>query len=234
MPPTQAGFTYGHITWNLHRRNTKNAYQYASPLCEDSSSNHQKNHDHVLSCPREMRNKNNKYSIPPFVPLAHSKWALPPRHQPPQNYHPTTSVIISSSNTTPRHTKTCPPNKPSCIKPSVKSPTSSSTTETTGTNFAPRQPMPRGRPIKLPTCPKNHRSTRLPKTKDSLPNRYSRKIHTALCFSPSNMLTSGGCTRSFLLDGRRDRPFSRPHGLGQTVRHRTSLHLPCPRILCCL
>ena len=116
--------------------------------------------------------KNNKCSILPFVPPdPHSNGLSPPKTTPPQNYHPTTFIIHHYQHYPP-HTKTCPSNKPSGIKFSVKSPTSSATTETTGTNSAPRQPIPRGRPKKLPARPINYRNTKLPKTKDSLlPNR---------------------------------------------------------------
>ena len=79
-----------------------------------------------------------------------------------------------SSTLPPPYTKTCPSNKLSRIKPSVKSPTSSATMETTGANSGPGQPLPQGRPRKLPTHPKNNRNTKLPKAKDS----FSRSAPT--------------------------------------------------------
>ena len=134
---------------------------------------------------------------PPVCPtLSTFKWALPPKKNhtttklPPHHLH-----NPSLSNTTP-HTKTCPSNMPSRIKLSMKSPTSSATTEMTGMNSAPRQPISQGRPRKLPAHPNNHQNTKLPETKESLlPNRSYKKIHTASYSSPSTMLTSGRYTR---------------------------------------
>ena len=95
----------------------------------------------------------------------------------------------------PPHTKTCL----YLTKLFMKSPTSSATTETTGKNSAPKQPTQQVKPRELLTCLQNHRSTRLLKTKDSLPNRYYKKIHTTSYSSPSTITTSGGCTRRLKL-----------------------------------
>ncbi len=131
------------------------------PPCAKTSLQSPKNLTNVcyLVCEKQ-ETKNHKCSILLFVPPdPHSNGLSPPETTPPQNYHPTTFII---------HHYQHYPNSPSRIKLSVKSPTSSATTETTGTNSAPRQPIPQRRPGKLPTRSNNHQNTRLAKTKDSL------------------------------------------------------------------
>ena len=154
------------------------------PPCAKTSLQSPKNLMPVCHLVREKpETKNNKCSILPFVPLApHSNGLSPPETTPPQNY-----LINHHHQHYPPHTKTCLSNKPSCIKLSMKLPTLSATTEMTGTNSAPRQPTPRGRPRKLPTCPKNNRNTKLPKNKGLLaqtaPTRKSTPLR-ALPHSP--------------------------------------------------
>ena len=61
-------------------------------------------------------------------------------------------------------------------------------------------------------------STRLLKTKDLLPNRYYRKIHTASYSSPSTITTSGGCTRRPKLPSGQQKRFTLSADLTDWIR----------------
>ena len=195
VPPTRAGFTCGHITWNLRRENSEMRTSTHCP-CAKTPLQTPKNLMTVCYLAHEKREtKNNKNSMLRLFHLTHIQMGSSPP-KPTTTKLPPHHLHNSSSSTLPPPHQNMPLQQPSCIKPSVKSPTSFATKETTGTNSAPRQPILQGRTRKLPIRPKNNQNTKLPKTKDSLlPNRSYKKIHTAPCFSPSTMLISSGCTR---------------------------------------
>ncbi len=166
--------------------------------------------------------------------MTHIQNLLPSTH--PDNPIPIVHNL-SIKPPSPLHTKPCPSDTLSRTKPSVRSPTSFATTATTGMNSAPTQPIPHGKPRKLPPHPSNCQNTRPLKTKDFLPlNHYYSRTRLALCSSPSNIPTSGGCTRKPKHpSGQQKRSTSwQTSRIGTDYLPMNALCIPCSCILCCL